>query len=607
MTGCFDVYGLIWDSLAMATFDAAAATALLQSVQQAAQSAAQAAQALRESNERRASSFSEATKVVQCPKEFGSSTSAEDQSAWSDFAFCFKQWLFFADPLFEPDFKHTEDSPGAAVTFLENPAGLATKERSRKLYLILGGILKNRPFKILRQVQQQNGLEAWRQLSALYVPRTKGRSLALLNAVIQFPVMSKDKTMLEQILLLERVSDEYTKAAGQQVAPDILLSTLVRILPRDVQRHVQLTMSEDATYAQIREQVLAHERISSTWSKDRVMADISGAAALGTVTSYAVGDGGAAPMEVNQIKGKSKGKGKFGSGKAKGKGKPVVPKGKGKGKPSDKGKGKGYSSKGYGDNSKGSQKGLTSGKIDANTCAYCGKAGHWARDCHKKKADMQVRQVEENDPKDTAHSSGTAAASSTAIRAVQILETPTFEPPTTHVHFEDLTVFSQPSSSSSPFKLCVVSEICSVCAAPCMEFDMTCTDGDSQWTVCPDLNPCCCSDVSNESSFQHVRVVIDELSDDSFMQCDVILDSGADISVLPLHYSGIGEVGPAPNTTFVDAQGCPLAVESTRIATLQFGNVAFREKFIIADVTTPLVALCCIGTYHSCRLEFGST
>ena len=439
------------------------------------------------------------------------------------------------------------------------------------------------------------------------MPRTKGRSLALLNAVMQFPVMSKDKTMLEQILLLERVSDEYTKAAGQQVAPDILLSTLVRILSRDVQRHVQLTMSEDATYAQIREQVLAHERISSTWSKDRVMADISGAAALGTVTSYAVGDGGAAPMEVNQIKGKAKGKGKFGSGKAKGKGKPVVPKGKGKGKPSDKGKGKGYSSKGYGDNSKGSQKGSTSGKIDANTCAYCGKAGHWARDCHKKKADMQVRQVVENDPKDTAHSSGTAAASSTAIRAVQILETPTFEPPTTHVHFEDLTVFSQRSSSSSPFKLCVVSEICSVCAAPCMEFDMTCTDGDSQWTVCPDLNPCCCSDVSNESSFQHVRVVIDELSDDSFMQCDVILDSGADISVLPLHYSGIGEVGPAPNTTFVDAQGCPLAVESTRIATLQFGNVAFREKFIIADVTTPLVALCCIGTYHSCRLEFGST
>ena len=116
--------------------------------------------------------------------------------------------------------------------------GQASKERSRKLFLILGGILKHRPLKILRQVQHQNGLEAWRQLSALYVPRTKGRSLALLSAVMQFPVMTKEKTLLEQILLLERLSDEYTKSAGHQVAPDILLSTLVRILPKDVQRHV---------------------------------------------------------------------------------------------------------------------------------------------------------------------------------------------------------------------------------------------------------------------------------------------------------------------------------------------------------------------------------
>jgi hypothetical protein len=45
------------------------------------------------------------------------------------------------------------------------------------------------------------------------VPRTKGRSLALLNAVMQFPVMTKDKTLLEQILLLERLSDEYTTRA----------------------------------------------------------------------------------------------------------------------------------------------------------------------------------------------------------------------------------------------------------------------------------------------------------------------------------------------------------------------------------------------------------
>ena len=120
---------------------------------------------------------------------------------------------------------------------------------------------------------------------------------------------------------------------------------------------------------------------------------------------------------------------------------------------------------------------------------------------------------------------------------------------------------------------------------------MTCTDGDRFWTVCPELNECCCIDDCPAVSFQHVRVVIDELPDDLFMSCDVILDSGADTSVLPLRYGDIGEACAAPSSTFVDAQGCPLAVESTRVATLQFGDVAFKEKFIVSDVTTPLVAL----------------
>ena len=274
----------------MATLDAAAAGALLQSVQQAAQAAAQAALALKESNERRGNNFgfSEATKVVQCPKEFGSAVSSEDQTSWSDFAFAFKQWLFFADPLCEPDIKHVEDHPGVVVTFHESPAGLATQERARKLYLILGGILKHRPLKVLRQVSNNNGLEAWRQLGSIYMPKTKGRSLALLSAIMQFPVFGRDRSILEQVQNLERLADEYTKSAGHDVAPDILLSTLVRVLPKEIQRHIQLTMGEDATYAQVREQVLAHERIASTWSRDRVMADI-GASPLGAVTSYSTG------------------------------------------------------------------------------------------------------------------------------------------------------------------------------------------------------------------------------------------------------------------------------------------------------------------------------
>ena len=104
------------------------------------------------------------------------------------------------------------------------------------------------------------------------------------------------------------------------------------------------------------------------------------------------------------------------------KGSPFFPKGKGKSK-SDKGKGKNSNGKGYAENSKGQQKGSFSGKVDANTCSYCGKTGHWQKDCYKKKNDMQVRQVEEADPKDTAHKSGTAG-STTAVEPFRCLRPP---------------------------------------------------------------------------------------------------------------------------------------------------------------------------------------
>ena len=208
--------------------------------------------------------------------------------------------------------------------------------RSKRLYAILSGLLLHRPLKILKQVPDNNGLEVWRQLSGLYSPRTKTRSLGILSALMAHPAFTRDKTILEQIQGLERIADEYRRASGSEVNDDILLTTLVKALPAQLRQHVQLNMDESNTFQSIKDKCIAYERLSMTWSKDKVYAE------LGAVTSYATDGGGSAAMEVNQVKGKSKGKGSKGKGTPKGKGKE-------KGKPSNaKGKGKSQQNgKGY--------------------------------------------------------------------------------------------------------------------------------------------------------------------------------------------------------------------------------------------------------------------
>ena len=69
------------------------------------------------------------------------------------------------------------------------------KGRSEKLYAILVGLLRNRPLKLLRAVEGRNGYEVWRQLSLQLAPKTRSRSIALLQAFLNHPNFTKDKGM----------------------------------------------------------------------------------------------------------------------------------------------------------------------------------------------------------------------------------------------------------------------------------------------------------------------------------------------------------------------------------------------------------------------------
>ena len=74
---------------------------------------------------------------------------------------------------------------------------------------------------------------------------------------MNIPVFSlKDKTLMDQILGLERLRTECMRSSGTDVADDLILSSLAKSLPKALQTHIQLHMTERSTYAQVREFVL---------------------------------------------------------------------------------------------------------------------------------------------------------------------------------------------------------------------------------------------------------------------------------------------------------------------------------------------------------------
>ncbi|CAE7741818.1 unnamed protein product [Symbiodinium sp. KB8] len=296
-----------------------------------------------------------------------------------------------------------------------------TRSRSRQLYGILSTLLKGRPLQVLRLTQNQHGYEVMRVLHQTFQPRTRSRAMAIISAIMATPAFNKQSTIREQVHAFERACSEYLKASGKEVSEDIKFSILLRSLPKYLRDHINLSLTEDTTYVQVREQILQFENVTQSWNPSRVQQQL-------LMPSVPSGGGQAADMEVDaegsvaQIKGKGKdkkGKGKGDKGDKGGKGgKYGDKKGKGKGD-----KGKYDAGKGKGDSSNASR------SLADVECHYCHKKGHYQRDCRKMRQDQakrdkaaaRVRQVEDShppaNPSGEASPSAASAAASTASPA----------------------------------------------------------------------------------------------------------------------------------------------------------------------------------------------
>ena len=243
--------------------------------------AADAAAALREAQASRGTGlsekgFSEASKVIRQPDPFGSENHEEDLSKWQDFTVNFKAWLFYGDSGFETDLHRIETNYASTPIGFPRAEPNDVQERCKQLFNILTGILRGKPLRLLRQTSEGNGFEVWRKLVQRFSPKTESRSISLLAALMKIPAFSlEDKTLMDQILGLERLRTECMRSSGTDVADDLMLSILVKSLPKTLQTHIQLQMTEHSTYAQVRELVLSYEWVTAIRSAGRIHSEFA--------------------------------------------------------------------------------------------------------------------------------------------------------------------------------------------------------------------------------------------------------------------------------------------------------------------------------------------
>ena len=288
-------------------------------------------------------------KILKPPEAFNPATLEEEVSQRSDWAFTFKNFLAFMDQDFLEDLQKAEDETAEIALggpFFRGDEG--RKTRGLKLYSVLSSYLRNRPLKVLRSVENMNGFEVWRKLTSELEPSSRSRSLAMAQALVGFPAMSKGASLMDYVLTFEKLVSEYEKISSAKYDDNLKIGTLLKRIPQNLKQHIMVDISEKTTYTGLRTKLLQYERSNRTWSAENILGSLSVQAPTshGSTMEYH----GPIPMKLDRVhykKGKGdKGKGDKGkSGKGKGdrgKGHYGRGRGYGKGKGGRKGKGKGY-------------------------------------------------------------------------------------------------------------------------------------------------------------------------------------------------------------------------------------------------------------------------
>ena len=569
---------------------------------QAATTAAQAASSMMQSFQGGKGSgqkFGDGARVLKSPDTL----EVDDPVRYSLWREQFMNWLVFCDGRYGDLIKDVENLDTVEPMHSLDPE---IQDLGRKLYSILASYLRGPAFQVIRAFSNdRNGFAVWHRLKSLYAPRARPRALAIGQAIMQHPGFPAQRSMLENLLNFDSLLDQYELASVASMPDDLAVSTVLRCIDAPTRRHLEMVMEDDITYSKLKDKLIMLDKNTKAWSGEGFLRNLQ---QVQNPSSSSTSYQGPAPMEVDQVQFGQKGKGKH-KGKTKGKkggwfGLPYGGK-YGGGKYGSKGKGKNKGKKGKGKN-KGKQKGKGYGGNNNNLCRLCGQAGHWGNECPNKGSVSQVQTLAQDQqvgqagdgasttgssiPRRASTASTVSSQPSSKVRMVKMYNVATH--PESQPTFYELR--SDGEGSEDWYSVRMVSTVCFDMAAHDDGFDGSMREErDSLMEWYEDQNsPMDQVQAGEGLDVYHVRSV--PLQDGQL----IVLDSGADISLLPCSMADRGQDGGRrfSRTVLEDAQGGRLRTYGRRSAQIEVEDsgsdlVVIEDDFVVSNVRCPLVSL----------------
>ena len=334
------------------------------------------------------------TRLLDRPKPFDGS-----DDAWPAWKHKLVSYLGAHNPRLPALMKEAETAEDVSNDALRVGGVLGDEGLSTQLFYVLSTLLEGRAQNKARNAAEGEGFTLWKRLVADYEPRIRARTTTLMHEVLSFRCGATPA--IDAVEVFERSVLSYEKASGQRLDTEVKAGVFLTALAgsenernRVLAEHLVLHSDRVTTFEQVRDELTKLSRTFKFVSRDNKDLGAIGAGKGGGKPTQRARQYGSAEGEVTiRFKGNCFVCGKLGhparecpnkkaetaaAGPISGRGRGG--RGRGRGEGSARGAGRGSRGRGAGD----------------QTCHYCGKPGHFANECRRKKADQEAQ----NDPMD---------------------------------------------------------------------------------------------------------------------------------------------------------------------------------------------------------------